>query len=119
MPPIPNPPELVLLKALWMSGPLPVRALHEICADELSWSFSSTRKTISRMCDKGFVAQSASASAGLLRVRARVSKTATLAHMTRDFMSRVLEIQDSAPDTLFAASKILSDEELEELSGLL
>jgi len=117
MPQTPNPPELVLLKALWMSGPMPVRALHEHCADELGWSFSSTRKTISRMYDKGFVAQSASA--GPLRVRARVSKTVTLAHMTRDFMGRVLEIEGPVPDRLFSASKILSDEELEELSGLL
>jgi predicted transcriptional regulator len=113
---IPNPPELVLLKTLWATGPLPVRALHDECAGALAWSFSSTRKTLSRMVDKNLV--SINRDTGVAVYAARRSKTATLAHMARDFMHRVLETDGSVPHNLFSRSKLLSDEELEELEGL-
>ena len=77
----PNPPELILLKALWARGPLPVRALHDMCVSSLGWSFSSTRKTMSRMEDKGFVRLDKGE--GAARYVAKISKTATLAKMTR------------------------------------
>ena len=113
----PNPPELILLKALWARGPLPVRALHDMCDSSLGWSFSSTRKTMSRMEDKGFVRLDKGE--GAARYVAKISKTATLAKMTRDFMARVLEIDGPLPNSLFTHSKILSDEELDEIEGLL
>jgi len=118
---IPNPPELVLLKALWAQGTLPVRSLHETCAGELTWSFSSTRKTLERMADKGFVEISkpegkASAPA---QVKARASKTTTLAHMAREFFGRVLEVDGALPASAFTGSTLLSDDELDELEGLL
>lgn len=50
---------------------------------------------------------------------AKVSKAATLANMARDFMGRVFEIDGPAPINTFAGSKILTDEELDELEGLL
>lgn len=117
MPHKPNPPELVLLKALWKQGAMPVRALHDMCESVLDWSFSSTRKTLERMTDKGFVALDKNHSPACYR--AIVSKTATLASMTRDFMRQVLEIDGPLPTSAFSDSKILSDEELDELEGLL
>ena len=114
---IPNPPELVLLKALWTRGALPVRRLHDICASELNWSFSSTRKTIDRMADKGFV--SVSTTSKPASVSARISKTTTLAHMAREFFGRVLEVDGPLPASAFTGSTLLSDEELDELEGLL
>ena len=115
--PRPNPPELILLKALWAQGPLPVRILHETCAAKLSWSFSSTRKTLERMAEKGFV--ELRKGNGPARYAAMVSKTATLAHIARDFMRRVLEVDGPMPASAFTGSKILTDEELDELEGLL
>lgn len=117
----PNPPELILLKALWSKGALPVRSLHETCADDLAWSFSSTRKTLERMADKGFVEISkpegkVSAPA---QVRVRVSKTTTLAHMAREFFGRVLEVDGPLSASAFSGSTLLSDDELDELEGLL
>ncbi len=114
---IPNPPELVLLKALWSHGALPVRKLHEICTDDLSWSFSSTRKTLERMGDKGFVI--ISKQDGPARVSAKLSKTTTLAGMAREFFGRVLEVDGPLPASIFTGSTLLSDEELDELEGLL
>ncbi|MCF6219881.1 MAG: BlaI/MecI/CopY family transcriptional regulator [Robiginitomaculum sp.] len=113
----PNPPELVLLKALWARGAMPVRSLHDICAPELNWSFSSTRKTIERMTDKGFV--SVSTTSKPASVSARISKTTTLAHMAREFFGRVLEVDGPLPASAFTCSTLLSDEELDELEGLL
>jgi len=114
---LPNPPELVLLKALWAGGALPVRALHDKCAADLKWSFSSTRKTVERMVDKGMISITAGKGAALYHVR--ISKPATLARMTRDHMRRVLEIDGPVPATLFAGSQILSDDDLDEIDGLL
>ncbi len=114
---IPNPPELVLLKALWSHGALPVRRLHEICAVDLAWSFSSTRKTLERMDDKGFI--TISKGDGPAKVSANVSKTATLAGMAREFFGRVLEVDGPLPASTFTGSTLLTDEELDELEGLL
>jgi len=118
---IPNPPELVLLKALWAQGALPVRSLHETCAGELAWSFSSTRKTLERMADKGFVeiSKPEGKMSAPAQVRARVSKTTTLAHMAREFFVRVLEVDGPLPTSIFTGSTLLTDDELDELEGLL
>ena len=114
---LPNPPELILLKALWQQGEMRVRALHDTCSDQLGWSFSSTRKTLERMVDKGFVEYLTGG--GPARYRARVSKTPTLAHLIRDMYKRVLEIDGPVDIDVFAACPILEDEELDELAGLL
>ncbi len=95
-----------------------VRPLHDLCAADLNWSFSSTRKTLQRMTGKGFVTLRKPKS-GPASYAAGVSKTTVLANMTRDFMDRVLEIDGPMPAALFANSKILSDEDLDELAGLL
>lgn len=115
---LPNPPELILLKALWARGPLAVRRLHDQCQHNLNWSFSSTRKTLERMADKGFVTL-VKPENGVAQYIAKASKTAVLANMTRDFTARVLELQGPPPSSLFSDSKILSDDELDELEGLL
>ena len=117
----PNPPELILLKALWAQGALPVRNLHEACAGQLAWSFSSTRKTLERMADKGFVeiSKPERKAPAPAQVRASVSKTTTLAHMAREFFGRVLEVDGPLPASTFTDSTLLSDDELDELEGLL
>ncbi len=115
---LPNPPELILLKALWEKGPMAIRMLHDECALDLAWSFSSTRKTLERMTAKGFLILH-KPEKSVAQYTAKASKTTILANMTRDFTSRVLELKDPPPNTLFSSSKILNDDELEELEGLL
>ncbi|MEG1116180.1 MAG: BlaI/MecI/CopY family transcriptional regulator, partial [Janthinobacterium sp.] len=53
----PSVTELSLLKALWKDHPLSARELHARVEEELGWSFSSTRKTLERMLDKGMLLQ--------------------------------------------------------------
>ncbi|MCI5044617.1 MAG: BlaI/MecI/CopY family transcriptional regulator [Aquisalinus sp.] len=113
----PSPTEYALLKVLWAKGQLSAREIHEATAAELEWSFSSTRKTLERMADKGLVATADAH--GVKVFRPGISKLKTIAGMMKDFTARVLEIDGSLPVTAFAESKILSPEELKELEELL
>lgn len=94
-----------------------MRRLHELCADQLKWTFSSTRKTLSRMVDKDMVAMEITD--GPAHYRARLSKNMALTGLSRDFLYRVLETEGPIPRQIFVGSKLLSDDELEELEGLL
>ncbi|NNC38287.1 MAG: BlaI/MecI/CopY family transcriptional regulator [Acidimicrobiales bacterium] len=114
---LPNPPELILLKALWRLGDIPVKQLHLECVAALDWSFSSTRKTLSRMVDKGMVDMIETN--GPAKACARLSKTMALTLLSRDFMRRVLETDGPIPEAIFAGSRLLNDDELDELLGLL
>lgn len=69
------------------------------------------------MADKGFVTVSTTVKPA--SVSARISKTTTLAHMAREFFGRVLEVDGPLPASAFTGSTLLSDEELDELEGLL
>ncbi|MEX3011760.1 BlaI/MecI/CopY family transcriptional regulator [Hoeflea sp. TYP-13] len=113
----PSPSELPLLKALWSNDRLSARELHDRVASQLGWSLSSTRKTLDRMIDKGLVA--AEDQHGMKVYRAAVEKVSTLAGLTRQFARAVLEIDGPLPTSSFTGSKILSEDELEELQKFL
>ncbi|MGK5030382.1 BlaI/MecI/CopY family transcriptional regulator [Janthinobacterium sp. DSP2-3-3] len=113
----PSVTELSLLKALWKEPPLSARELHARVEDELGWSFSSTRKTVERMLDKGMLAQRSVH--GVLVYEASVDKVATLAAFAHDFGRRVMEIDSPLPVSMFSGSKLVDREELAELEQLL
>ncbi|MES2114871.1 MAG: BlaI/MecI/CopY family transcriptional regulator [Pseudomonadota bacterium] len=120
MPPdttIPSASELCLLKALWKQLPLSARELHQQVADELHWSFSSTRKTLERMLDKGLVGQQDLR--GVHVYHASVDKVATLAAFAHDFGCRVMELDSPMPVAMFTGSKLVDRQELAELEQLL
>lgn len=113
----PSVTELSLLKALWRQQPLSAREIHDAAADELDWSFSSTRKTLERMLEKHMVGQHTLH--GVLVYRAELDKVATLAAFAHDFGRRVMEIDSPLPVTMFAGSKLVDQAELAELEQLL
>lgn len=115
--PTPSNAELELLKCLWRRDTCSARELHDAAAPTLGWSYSSTRKTLERMVDKGLVAERAQH--GLNVYRAKVGKVATLAALSADFARRVLEIDGPLPSQAFADSRLLSEDELEQLEALL
>lgn len=105
--------ELEILKSLWQKQPQTARDLHDQLADILGWGYSSTRKTLERMVDKG-----------LLRLvqqghqnsyAAVVEKVPTLAALAHDFANRVLELKQPLPLAMFADSALLSNEDLQAL----
>jgi BlaI family transcriptional regulator, penicillinase repressor len=113
----PSPTELTLLKALWRQAPCSARELHDQVAQELHWSYSSTRKTLDRMLEKALV--SASEVHGVKVFRAEVSKVSTLAHFVKDFSRRVLEVDGPLPVSMFVDSKLLDKSEMQDLERLL
>lgn len=113
----PSVTELSLLKALWKQQPLSAREIHERVADELAWSFSSTRKTLERMLDKHMLSQQSVH--GVLVYQAELDKVATLAAFAHDFGRRVMELDNPLPVTMFTGSKLVDQDELAELEQLL
>lgn len=115
--PIPSVSELSLLKALWKEQPLSARELHERAADELGWSFSSTRKTLERMLDKQMVSQRTEH--GVQVYEPLLDKVTTLAEFARDFGQRVMELETPLPVHMFTGSKLVDKDELAQLEQML
>jgi BlaI family penicillinase repressor len=114
---IPSATELSLLKALWKHAPMSARALHLEVEDEMGWSFSSTRKTLERMLDKGMVLQAPAQ--GVKVYSAAVEKVDTLAAFARDFSQRVMEMDTPLAAAMFTGSKLVDQQELAQLDELL
>jgi predicted transcriptional regulator len=114
---IPSITELTLLKALWKQHPLSAREIHERVEEELAWSYSSTRKTLERMLEKGMISQQ---TAHGMHVYAPVlEKVETLAEFAHDFSHRVMEMNAPLPVNMFTGSKLVNQHELKELEQLL
>jgi BlaI family transcriptional regulator, penicillinase repressor len=114
---IPSTPELCVLKALWRQAPLSAREIHEAVEEELSWSFSSTRKTVERMMEKQMVAQHVRH--GVQVYEALLDKVETLAAYARDFGTRIMELDSPLPVNMFAGSKLVDASELAQLEQML
>ena len=115
--PTPSNAELEMLKCLWRHSACSARELHNWVVPTLEWSYSSTRKTLERMVDKGLVAEDSVH--GLNVYRAKVGKVATLAALSADFTRRVLEINGPLPVQAFADSRLLDEGEIDQLEALL
>lgn len=115
--PIPSVSELTLLKALWKQQPLSAREIHDAAADELAWSFSSTRKTLDRMLEKRMV--SLQTVHGINVYSAQLEKVGTLAAFAHDFGRRVMEMDAPLPVTMFTGSKLVDQQELAQLEQML
>ncbi len=109
--------ELALLKALWRRQPLSAREIHQQVEGELGWSYSSTRKTLERMLDKGSVRQTTVH--GVQVYEAALEKVDTLAAFAHDFGKRVMEMDAPLPVAMFTGSKLVDDTELAQLEQLL
>lgn len=114
---VPSISELSLLKALWRCQPLSAREIHEEVVEELGWSYSSTRKTLERMLEKGMVRQELRH--GVQVYQAQSDKVDTLAAFAHDFGRRVMEIDTPLPVAMFTGSKLVDDSELARLERLL
>ncbi len=109
----PTAPELEILKLLWQQQPQTGRELHDQLIDVLGWGYSSTRKTLERMVDKGLLV--AELQGNQNSYSAQVTKVATLAALAQDFASRVLELKQPLPLAMFADSRLLTSDDLQAL----
>lgn len=105
--------ELEILKLLWQRPQLAGRELHDALEPVLQWGYSSTRKTLERMAEKGLVRVESNGVKNFYS--ANVGKVPTLAALAADFSKRVLGLDAPLPIAMFADSRFLQGQELAEL----
>jgi len=113
----PTKPELAILKLLWNARWLSAREIADVIGAEFSWSYSTVRTVLERMCDKDLLKKKSED--GVNYYAASVGKIALLTGMIRDFADRVLELDAAPSAAMFADSKLLSKDEIEELERAL
>lgn len=113
----PSANELTILKALWRRSPLSAKEVHAAVENQLSWSFSSTRKTLERMLNKGLL--NSEEVHGVKVYLSAVNKVRTLALYVKELAFQVFEVEKDLPVSMFADSKLLDKGELKELEELL
>ena len=113
----PTKPELAILKRLWRAKEMNAREIHRAIESEFGWSYSTVRTVLERMADKGLISKTAEG--GVNIYAAEVSKVALIGRMVSDFSKRVLELDTAPAAAFFSDSKLLSEEELQELEEVL
>jgi len=113
----PTKPELAILKLLWQRKQLSARAISDEIAASLGWSYSTLRTVLERMHEKGLLGKHPQD--GVNVYTPNVGKVALLGRMIEDFSSRVLELDTAPSAVMFADSKLLTDDELDELEKVL
>ena len=113
----PTKPELAILKLLWRSNELTAREIHQEIEKKFGWSYSTVRTVLERMNEKGLVSKTPAGGANIYA--ARVGKVALLGKMISDFSARVMELDAPPAAALFADSKLLDNDEIEELEQIL
>ena len=110
--------ELQILNIIWKNKEgLSVREVHEQIIKTFKWAYSTTKTTMDRMVKKGLLRRESFH--GVFLYQAEISKPAGLARLISFFMNDLLEMDQSALVSLFAQSKALSEEEVDELESLL
>jgi predicted transcriptional regulator len=109
--------ELEVIKVLWSGGKLSAREVHDLVVESQGWAYSTTRTTLERMVQKGLLRRGSFH--GLHLYEPVVSRAAGFARRVREFASQVLEASPASVVSLFAESGALTDDEIDELLGLL
>ncbi len=113
----PSGSELRLLRVLWREGRLAAREVHDATVEETGWAYSTTRKTLDRMVDKGIV--TVTVIHGMKTFAPAQSKLDTVARLIRDFAKNVLDTDGPLPAAAFAKSRILDKDEIKTLESML
>ena len=109
--------ELKLLRHLWKRGRLSAREIQDLSEADTQWSFSTTRKTLERMVEKGVVG--IELVHGMKTFVATQGKLETLAALASDFARNVLDSSEPIPVATFTHSRLVSPDEVAELESLL
>lgn len=105
-----------LLRCLWPYPRLSARELHDASSAETGWGYTTTRKVLDRMEDKGLV--KVKVVHGLKTYAAAQPKLTTLAALIKDFARNVLDASAPIPVAAFAQSRLISPDEIDELEKL-
>lgn len=115
--PRPNESEIKLLRALWPVPRLSAREIHDATSPATGWGYTTTRKVLDRMEEKGLV--TVKVVHGLKTYAAGQPKLTTLAVLIKDFTRNVLDASAPLPVAAFAQSKLIAPDEIEKLEALI
>jgi predicted transcriptional regulator len=113
----PTKAELAILRVLWKSGPLSVRAVRNILDESKPTGYTSVLKTIQIMADKGLVERDDRQRPQLYR--ARYSEDRTQKQLLIDMIQRVYGGSDKALVMHAIGTRNPSLEDLEAIEKLL
>ncbi len=109
--------EYDILRTLWKTGRLSVREVHDQLQETYGWAYTTTKTMMDRMVEKGLLNRESFH--GIYLYQPMITRPAGLARMVQFFADRVLEMEVGSVVSLFARSKALTPEEIEELNDLL
>ena len=109
--------EYDILRTLWNAGRLSVREVHDQLTETYNWAYTTTKTMMDRMVNKELLNRESFH--GVFVYKPLISRPAGLARMVQFFADRVLEMDVGSVVSLFARSKTLSPDEIEELNKLL
>ncbi len=109
--------EYDILRTLWKQGKSSVREVHDQLQETLGWAYTTTKTMMDRMVEKGLLNRESFH--GIFLYEPMISRPAGLARMVQFFADRVLEMDVGSVVSLFARSKAITPEEIEELTELL
>lgn len=109
--------EYDILNVLWRQGKLSIREVHDKLYETHVWAYSTTKTMMDRMVKKGLLEREEFHR--IFLYKPLITKPQGLAKWIEFFADRVLGMDYASVVSLFASSKVLSADELEELSSLL
>jgi len=113
-----RPPELSraefdILRVMWKRGRQTVREVHEQLRASQGWAYTTTKTMMDRMVAKNLLERGEFH--GIFLYRPLITRPAGLARWVHFFADRVLETDTAAVVSLFAASKAITADEVDEL----
>ena len=109
--------EYDILRIVWKHKRQTVREVHDQLQEAYSWAYTTTKTMMDRMVAKRLMKRETFH--GIFLYEALITRPAGLARMVEFFADRVLEMDAGSVVSLFARSKAISPEEIEELNRLL
>ncbi|MEW6368761.1 MAG: BlaI/MecI/CopY family transcriptional regulator [Acidobacteriota bacterium] len=105
--------EFDILRAMWKRGQQTVREVHEQLRTSHGWAYTTTKTMMDRMVAKKLLERVESH--GIFLYRPLISRPAGMARWIQFLADRVLETDTDAVVSLFAASKAVTADEVDEL----
>ena len=109
--------EYDILRILWKNGKQTVREVHDELKGPYGWAYTTTKTMMDRMVAKQLMLREEFH--GIFLYKSLITRPAGLARMVEFFADRVLEMDTGSVVSLFARSKAISPEEMEELNRIL
>jgi BlaI family penicillinase repressor len=109
--------EYDILRVLWNQGKQTVREVHDRLHETYKWAYTTTKTMMDRMTNKGLLSREEFH--GIFLYKPMITRPMGLAKIVSFFADRVLEMDTGSIVSLFARSKSLTPEEIDELENLI